>query len=729
MKQTRREFIASTTAAGMVLAADPRFIFKEPEQIGEPWYNTMRRCAQHNLNEYDPVILDVNAWVDYWADLKLDALVITAGGFLAMYPTLLPYHKKSQFLGDRDLFGEYSKACKKKGIRVVARIETNWAHEEIFKARPEWFERNSDGTPRPNPETPWVYRTCLFSDYRNEQIPKIARELIAMYDVDGIFTNSWPDAGRPYLCNCENCRKEGPLKGKELHERFLNRKLEICGILNSVVKEKRKDCVYNVNIAGSIGAVQNLKKIGDLAEWVNADHQGRGGNTPVWDCSLQGRVAYSIMKGKPVTNAVGTKTGPWRHSTNSEAEIILWLAQTVSSGMIPWLIWLGAELPDRRWRSIGQKYYNWLAENEKHFINKRSLAKVGVVFSQRLNEYYNAPGRIPAGYGSVAGEPVGKGNPTDYLQGMYYALLEGRFLFDLVHETDLKQETLKQYSALILPNTALLDDEQVRVLHDYVNSGGSLLATFETGLYDEWGGHRKTHALGDIFDVAIRKDYQGPAGQIFYMAIDRKHEIVEGFGDTDQLPGGEYRVPLDAPGEHVLTIIPPYPNGIPEMVYPYRRKEMDYPGKKSNEPGIIIREKGQSRLVYLPADIDRNLWIQGSTDLSKLLQQSISWMIKGKSPVTVKGEGNIEIFAWETQAGYALHILNYNNPNMTLASIRKFYPIGEQVVRMELPAGVKILKGELLRAGKQLSYKQEGSILDFIIPSVEDFEVVALYKS
>lgn len=727
MKQTRREFISSSSAAGVVLAADPRYIFKESVQKEELWYNKMRRCAQHNLNEYDPMILDVNAWVKYWSDLKLDTLVLTAGGFIAMYPTKLPNHHKSQFLGERDLFGEYTKACKEKGIRVVARIETNWGHEELLKARPDWFERNSDGTPRPNPETPWVYRTCLFSSYRNEQIPKIAREVIALYDVDGIFTNSWPDAGQPYLCHCENCRKLGPLQERELHEKFLDRKLEICRILNSVVKEKRKDCVYNINIAGSIGAIQNLKKIGDIAEWVNADHQGRGGNTPVWDCSLMGRVAYSIMKGKPVTNAVGTKIGPWRHSTNSEAEITLWLAQTISSGMIPWLIWLGGELPDRRWQAIGKKYYNWLAKNEKHFVNKSSLARVGVVFSQRLNEYYNAPGRIPAGYGTVAGQPIGKGNPTDYLQGIYYALLEERFLFDLVHETDLAKETLKKYSALILPNVALLDDEQIRVLHDYVNAGGSLLATFETGLYDEWGEHRKEHSLGDIFDVALKPGYKGPEGQIFYLSIDHKHEIVEGFGDTDQLPGGEWRIPLEAPGEHVLTVIPPYPNGIPEMVYPYARKEMSYPGKHSNEPGIIIREKGKSRLVYLPTDIDRNTWIQGSTDLSRLLQKSIGWIVNGKSPVTIKGEGNIEVFAWETEAGYALHIINYNNPNMTLASMRQFYPIGEQLVRMEFPEGVKIVRGELLRAEKQIPVRQEGNMVDFVVPGVVDFEVVALY--
>lgn len=102
-------------------------------------------------------------------------------------------------------------------------------------------------------------------------------------------------------------------------------------------------------------------------------------------------------------------------------------------------------------------------------------------------------------------------------------------------------------------------------------------------------------------------------------------------------------------------------------------------------------------------------------------------MVNGKEGVSVKGEGNIEIFAWETEAGFALHILNYNNPNMTFPSLRQFNPITEQSVRMQLPDGARIVKAELLRAEKQIPVIQKGNIVEFVIPSVIDFEVVALY--
>jgi hypothetical protein len=732
MSLTRRDFLSnSMLASGAFLFSNPTSAFQRNGTAkDDKWYLRMRRVAQHNLNEYDPKILDINSWVDYWSSLKLDAIILTGGGFIAMYPTKLPNHYKSQFLGNRDLFGDYLKALKKKGIRVVARIETNFLHESIFKQRPEWFERNKDGSPRAHSETPWVYRTCLFSNYRNEQVPKIINEIASMYDVDGFFTNSWPQVELPpHLCYCENCQKLGNLTQQQVTEKSMERTLETINLINSTVKKKGAKLVYNVNIAGGLEAIQDLQKVGNISDWITTDHQGRGGGTPIWNCAQQGKVAYAVMKGRPVTNVVGTKTGPWRHSSNSEAETTLWLAQTTSSGMIPWLVWLGSDLPDKRWQEIGKKYYQWLAKNEAHFFNKRPMARLGVVFSNKVNDLYKAPGAVPGGYWGDPVNPNAKGNATDYIQGMYYALLEGRFVFDLIHEDDLTPEVLKNYTAIILPNIALLSDTQASNIKSYVNSGGSVLATFETGLYNEAGNLRQDFALADIFDVNLKPGYKQPIGQIFYASIENKHPIIKGFEGLERLPGGEFYVPVQARGEHILNIVPPFPNGIPEMVYPYPRAELNNAKQEKDNPALVVREKGNSRLIYFPTDIDKNVWTRGSVDLSKIMQQSVRWMLNGRENVTVEGDGYVEVFAWETEPGFALHVINYDNPNMTRASIRKYSPIGEQKVRMELPDGVRIAKAELLRAATPLTVKQKGNVVEFVIPSIEDFEIAALYRS
>src|SRR5204862_3040364 len=138
---TRREFLAASSASLIVSAVG------SPAEQGSdrPWYETMRRCGQLNLNEEDPKTLDVASWIDYWASLKLDVLLLNGGGIVAFYPTEIPFHHRSEFLGSRDLFGELAAATKARGMRLVARMDCNYAYADALAAHPEWFERTRDG--------------------------------------------------------------------------------------------------------------------------------------------------------------------------------------------------------------------------------------------------------------------------------------------------------------------------------------------------------------------------------------------------------------------------------------------------------------------------------------------------------------------------------------------------------------------------------------------------------
>src|SRR5712692_1645098 len=126
---TRRDFLA-VSAASLIVASSSKLRAGNRPDEAKPWHATMRRCGQINLNERDPLTLDVNAWADYWASLKVDALLLNGGGIVAFYPTQVPYHHRSEFLGSRDLFGEMAAAMKRRQIRVVARMDCNYAYKE-----------------------------------------------------------------------------------------------------------------------------------------------------------------------------------------------------------------------------------------------------------------------------------------------------------------------------------------------------------------------------------------------------------------------------------------------------------------------------------------------------------------------------------------------------------------------------------------------------------------------
>ncbi len=88
--------------------------------------------------------------------MRLDAVLINGGGIMAFYPTQIPYHHRSQFLGNKDLFGDFLKAAKTAGMRVVARMDCNYVYEEAFKAHPEWIVRNRAGAAVTHAESPWL---------------------------------------------------------------------------------------------------------------------------------------------------------------------------------------------------------------------------------------------------------------------------------------------------------------------------------------------------------------------------------------------------------------------------------------------------------------------------------------------------------------------------------------------------------------------------------------------
>ncbi|MHB8655418.1 MAG: alpha-amylase family protein [Terriglobia bacterium] len=697
-----------------------------------PWFATMRRCGQINFNERDPLTLDAEAWMDYWASLNVDAVLLNGGGILAFYPTQIPYHHRSQFLGSRDLFGDTVAAAKKRNLRVVARMDCNLAYEEALQAHPEWFRRNRDGSPRKHNESAWLYHTCMFSTYFTGQMPAIYREINQRYPVDGFFTNGWPSTGPLEVCYCENCRKiyrdtlggvppEGTDSSNPLYRKYyevyMDRVLEIWRQWDAVAKEKTSNSVYVGNLGGGIRTVKSVKKLGEVAGWFNADHQGRSGDAVIWICAQQGRVAQSVMGGRTITNVTGAYSNSsvtWRHVAKSAPEMTLWMAQTTASGMVPWFHWLGGSPEDNRWRDVGRSFYQWLAANESHFRNKKSIADLAVLYPQSTIAFYKSG----AGHGSLTG--AARAQTTDYLDGLYYALLEGRFLFDFVHQENLKAEALAPYRALLIPNAAYLRDKECEVIRQFAASGGSVLATFETSRYNEWGDARPDFALADLFGASIDGEVIGPFGNS-YMRIERPHAVTAGFEGTALLPGPENRVPLRPrdPARAVLTVVPHYPAFPPEMVYPRI--------PRTDEPAAIFREVGNSRIAYFPGDIDRTFWRSGNTDLSLLIQNAVRWLRGSARPqISVTGDGVIESFAWETELGYALHILNYTNPNMTRGFIRRFYPIGVQKVEFDVAERKRITSVRTLRAARDLKFEQQDRKVRFELPSVVDYEVVAL---
>jgi hypothetical protein len=308
-------------------------------------------------------------------------------------------------------------------------------------------------------------------------------------------------------------------------------------------------------------------------------------------------------------------------------------------------------------------------------------------------------------------------------QGIYDALLRGRFAFDFVHEDRLDPERLSKYRALVLPNIAILSDRQSRQIADYVRSGGSIMASFETGLYDEDLNPRANSALADLLGIEKAGDVIGTNGNPYYARIEKPdavppHPILEGFVNTNWIPGAQNRIPLKPIHDPLLTVVPGFVRYPPELAYP--------PVSHTDEPAAVLRESGSSRIAYFPGDIERTYWMTGHGDLLRLMHNAIRWITHDESMVHVEGDGFIEVFCWETAAGYSVHLLNYTNPDAQHGWLQSTYPLGPQTVTLKLPPGVRVRSIEFLRSGQTSPVHLEDQVLKFTVPRVEDYEVAAV---
>ncbi len=306
-------------------------------------------------------------------------------------------------------------------------------------------------------------------------------------------------------------------------------------------------------------------------------------------------------------------------------------------------------------------------------------------------------------------------------QGLYDALLQGRFAFDFVHEDRLEPERLAKYRALVLPNVAMLSDRQCQQLRDYVQSGGSLMASFETSLYDENLKPRADFGLADLMGVSKNGDAVGTNGNPYSARIEAAasgHAILQGFHGTTWLAGAQNRVPLKPVDAPLLTVVPGFVRYPPELAYP--------PHPHTNEPAVVLRETGASRTAWFPGDLERTYWLTGHGDIPRLLLNTIRWVSHDESVVQVDGPGFVEMFCWETSPGYAVHLLNYTNANAQHGWLRSVNRVGPQKVTMKLPPGVGVKSIELLKSGQRPSFALHDQTLQFTVASLDDYEVAAI---
>jgi hypothetical protein len=732
---SRRDFLRASAVAGAVVSL-PNFSLRsagaaEANAIppAPSWIEKPMRWAQLTLVEDDPGKFDLPFWLDYFARTKSDAVCLSGGGCVAYYPTKIPFHHRSAWLGDRDVLGELISGCRKLGMVVIARTDPHATYDDVQAAHPDWIHATADGKPRRHWASPEMWVTCGLGPYNFEFMTEVKREIMTRYRVDGIFINRWDGSG---TCYCEHCRKNfRDATGHDLprtnsprdparHAYILwhqERLFALWRKWDDAVRAINPDSCVIPNGGGGATSSLDMKRIGELAPTLMADHQARRGVMPPWGNGKRGKEFRATMGRKPIVGifSVGLEEPyRWKDSVQNPAEIRLWAIDGIANGLRPWFTKFAGSINDPRWLKPVEDLYVWCAANEKYLRNERPIARVGMVYSQQTAWFHP--------------DERGRQHTEDATHGWYHALIEARLPFEMIHDRLLDAEHLGAFKTLILPNIAALSDAQCAQLRAFVDRGGGIVATYETSLYDEHGNKRKDFGLADLFGVSFGGRAAGPMHNA-YLRLEHESArpatagLFRGLEDAPRIVHGVWRLDVTAREKFAappLTLIPSYPDLPMEKVFPRQ--------PRTDIPQVFLREIGSrgGRVAYFPWDIDRTFWEILAVDHGKLLANAVAWATNEPAPVTVAGPGVLDVTYWQQKSSLTVHLVNFTNPMMMKGPLREIIPVGPQRVRLRLPNATRVRAVQLLVSKTTPRFQQDGEWVELTVPSIAEHEVIAL---
>jgi hypothetical protein len=575
------------------------------------WFKTATRWTQLTFVEDDPEKYDPAFWIDVFKRTKSNAVCLSAGGYIAYYPSDVPYHYVSKYLGDKDIFGALVDAARKLDMHVMARVDPHAIHDDAAKAHPEWVMINADGTPRRHWAYPDVWVTNAYGDYNTVFMPEVVKEIVRKYDIDAIFANRWQGHGVDY--SEDSARRFKDMSGKALpmkpdaedpawqawvqwRRRVLT---DMIAQWDDAVKAIRPHASFIPNMGGASLMEFDLSVIAKHCPFLVVDHQGRKGLELGWSAGRNGKRIRATFPDRPVV--LITSIGPeeeyrWKDAVTSGEEMQLWINDGTAHGLYAWFTKFNGVVPDKRWVEPVADAFGLQAAVEPVLESMKPTAEIAVIDPSTTLRHWAPEERYSAERHDL---------------GVYHALVEARLPFELLSDQVLTEDNLDRFKLIILANASCLSDAQNAAIRAYVNRGGSVIASYETSLRDEFGKtaygirpvrrarreirlrparHRQEHLCG-----AFRRSSRS----IRVMKVPSASWAAHGFSMSSRLP-----MPKTP-----FLYVPDFPDLPMEEVYPRRRRKAqpsspERPARaaaRSIFPGISARSSGKSLPSIMPS--------------------------------------------------------------------------------------------------------------------------------
>ncbi len=407
-------------------------------------------------------------------------------------------------LGDRDPLREAADAAKSLRLPLIAYCVVQgggWALRE----HPEWGMRDMEGRAIEG-------RFCLNSPYLQFVLGLL--DEMAAYGIDGFHVDMLEQGfGPPYGCWCDHCRARFAemFPGEEMPravswdaswERMMEFRYRTSEAFEQAVVEHVKRHYPGMSVdfnyhgyppfSFEIGQLPaRHAAIGDFATC----ETGTWGFSPL-AVSLTAEFMRAAAGSKPYQVVMQRGVRMYHDQTNRPLNDLRWELFTLLSH--------GAQVTivdktpfEGQLDPVAWRHYNLLFEEAKRYrdvFQGEPVWDVGLYFSARTRDWW-------------AREDKDRYFTSFY--GAHKAVTHVHLQWGIILDETVTLEKLKKFPVILLADTAILSDEEVALLEQYVGEGGKLIITGVTGCYDRYGQQAHNAALEKLIGgrvTAVREE-------------------------------------------------------------------------------------------------------------------------------------------------------------------------------------------------------------------------------
>lgn len=656
------------------------------------WEEYPLRMIQTNLREIDMEDMDAEKFAGDLADFGANAVTLNTGGILASYDTQLDYHRKSDYLHG-DSLERVIEECRKRGIRVMARMDFSKVRYEVYKEHPEWAYRTAAGEiVNYNGDV----HVCPNSDYQQRYSLEIMEEVLHRFPFDGVFCNMSGFLVVDYSgnyhgpCHCENCRRkfreqygaEIPQKDDPRNPDYKKYAMFKSGCMKTQKMNLTKT-IRRINPEIAIDGVDYMRvesntEIG-VEKWV-------------YSASSNGRKIKGLDNGRMADSvAVDFMGFRYRDSSVSPWQMELRQWQNLANAGTASLYIMG-RLDNHKDISCFEgtkKVFRFHKEHEELYKGVTSAAEVVLIHKNLLARF------------------------DKETNGWIRALTECHIPFDELRQAELKEAgQLAGKKLAILCDAKFLSEQQAAVLDEFAGQGGTVLVTGDTGAFTPSFELRETFPLKCMGVEKILEKKKGLMSSVFFVG-DRDKENFPSCAEAPYIAFGEELViaQFKEGVKRYMQMIPEHPFGPPERCY--YTEITDY-------PGVTVCEYGDGKGVYMP-------WMAGTFYFEEGFQNTLNVM----KDVLVKFCGAVqaapdltpmvEVAIKRKGEKRIVHLVNTSG----CFANSFFPPIPVHDIRIELPG---IPEGAMAKAfnGAEVELKKEDGKAVLEVDKLEAYEVIEI---